>query len=116
MNDTAQVAQFLASCPVLTTTQCPMCRHWDAVLLQLQSSSCPPSPGATHNLMRCSTMSDRALLTRIRRISNLEKLASFVRVLEALGKADLAAEARAALNQLTSGGGSSSSKGPTVDP
>ena len=54
-----------------------------------------------HNLMRCRTMSEKALRTRIWRIRRAGKLASFIRVLRALGHEELEAEARQAFADLT---------------
>lgn len=52
------------------------------------------------NEYRVSTMSDSALLTRIKRIRNVRKMESFIQVLEQEGKPDLADIARNALQAL----------------
>ncbi|KAL4424400.1 hypothetical protein ABPG77_005643 [Micractinium sp. CCAP 211/92] len=53
-----------------------------------------------HNLMRIRSMSEKALRTRIWRIQRVDKLRSFIQMLEACGMAALAAEARRALRQM----------------
>ncbi|EFN52271.1 expressed protein [Chlorella variabilis] len=58
-----------------------------------------------HNVMRVRSMSDRALQTRIWKIRRADKLHSFIKVLEACGKEELAAEAQQALEAMVGCGG-----------
>ncbi|WIA11276.1 hypothetical protein OEZ85_011400 [Tetradesmus obliquus] len=54
-----------------------------------------------HNMYRMNSMSEKALITRAWKITNVSKLQSFVQVLEAAGKEAVLQEARKALQQLT---------------
>lgn len=53
-----------------------------------------------HNTYRLQTMSDKALQARIHRIRNVDKMRSFIEVLETTGKVELAEEAKDALHNL----------------
>ncbi|WIA31352.1 hypothetical protein OEZ86_002253 [Tetradesmus obliquus] len=54
-----------------------------------------------HNVFRMNSMTEKALITRAWKITNVSKLKSFVEVLEAAGKEAVLQEARKALQQLT---------------
>uniref|UniRef100_A0A383W5T7 Uncharacterized protein n=1 Tax=Tetradesmus obliquus TaxID=3088 RepID=A0A383W5T7_TETOB len=54
-----------------------------------------------HNVYRMNSMTEKALITRAWKITNVSKLQSFVQVLEAAGKEAVLQEARKALQQLT---------------
>ncbi|KAI3432402.1 hypothetical protein D9Q98_003958 [Chlorella vulgaris] len=53
-----------------------------------------------YNIMRVHSMSDKALKTRIHRIQRVDKLISFIKVLDAVHKPELVEEARQALAAL----------------
>ncbi|KAL4447712.1 hypothetical protein ABPG75_004931 [Micractinium tetrahymenae] len=71
----------------------------------ISSKSKPVSEGQLdeHNLMRIRSMSEKALRTRIWRIQRVDKLRSFIQMLDACSMAELAAEARRALRQMCGG-------------
>ncbi|GAB4821289.1 hypothetical protein N2152v2_008335 [Parachlorella kessleri] len=66
----------------------------------IPTSDAVEGSGANRSCKRVLTMSDRALQTRIWKIRRIDKLQSFVKVLEAHGKTELAAEATQALHDL----------------
>lgn len=67
-------------------------------------SNAPPEAHDSHNKHRIASMSERALITRAWRITNLAKLESFVYTLRELGnREEVLAEAVAALTWRTTG-------------